>query len=131
MAGKTHIGHAPTNLAAHGGEGGIKRLADGQPFTSVALEKQREVEAELAEAGISEIVERAAVRLQTVSDLFYNAVMAAGERGDFDTLDKYSQRFGWLQSKALLAWQQVRANRKASGAAIDGVLRDYGNEPGE
>jgi hypothetical protein len=116
----------------HGGEAAIKRLEDGQDFTGpLAVNKQADVLAELQTDGLEAIVERAAVRLQTVSDLFYDAIQAAAQTGDIKALDNYSSRFGWLQSKALTAWEQVKHNRKARKPALMGVLDDYDNEPSQ
>lgn len=113
----------------HGGEAGIQALTTGEEFTApLAMAKQAEVETELANNGLESIVERAAVRLQTVSDLFYDAIQAASQQKDIEALDRWASRFGWLQSKALLAWAQVKADRKQGKPALMGVLKDYDNQ---
>jgi hypothetical protein len=95
-----------------GGEGGVKRLATGAPFVGLAAESQREVEAELATDGRAAIVQRAAIRLEAVARLFYNAVLSATEQEDFTKLAQYAQRYGWLQARALGAWAQVKQEVK-------------------
>jgi hypothetical protein len=116
----------------HGGESGIKALATDTEFTApLAVGAQEAVRDELETNGLESIVERAAVRLQAVSDLFYDAIQAAAQSNDLEKIDMYSQRFGWLQSKALIAWGQVKTNRKQGKPALMGVLADYDNQPSE
>ena len=109
----------------HGGSGGIAKLTSGEPLVGLAAESARQVEAELATDGRAAIVERAAVRLEAVARLFYNAIMAATEAGDFDKLALYAQRHGWLQARALSAWEQLRREsreRDSSGPSAAQVL---------
>jgi hypothetical protein len=113
----------------HGAEAALDRLTDGQPFTGLALDKQAEIVKELESDGVDSIVERNAIRLQTAADLYFEALTKAAQDGNEKLFDAYVGRFGWLTAKTLLAWQQVKANRKARKPALDGVLKDYADEP--
>ena len=99
----------------HGGEGAIKTLSSGAELRGLAAQSQNEVERELEADGRSAIVRRAAIRLEAVSRLFYNAILAATEHGDLGKLASYSQRFAWLQARALAAWAQVAHEEKSDG----------------
>jgi len=131
--GSTKLNDEPKKPSAekHGGEAAIKRLSDGAPFTGLALVKQADVIAELETAGVDSIVERNAIRLQTASDLYFDALTKAAQDGNEKKFDSYIGRFGWLTAKTLLAWGQVKQARKHGKSALDGVLEDYDNEPGE
>ena len=119
------------NAEKHGAESGIKRLSDGKPFTGLAALKQHEVETELANDGLSVVIERRAVKYQALADIFSSLVEAALEAGDEAKLMGYSQRYHWLQDSSFRAWDRVKANRKASGVELDAVLKDYDDNTGE
>jgi hypothetical protein len=110
--GKFVVGNQIAHAPANGGERGIKDLTAGAPLRGLAAESQREVEAELEAEGRAAIVRRAAVRLEAVSRLFFNAILSAADRGDFAKLAAYAQRFAWLQSRALAAWMAVATDEK-------------------
>lgn len=109
----------------HGGDIGRAQISKGLPLTGLAAESQREVEAELENDGRAAIVRRAAIRLEAVARLFYNAILTAVENGDFSRLALYAQRHAWLESRALAAWEQLRREEKErdSGASARDVLR--------
>ena len=120
--------HPETAALKHGGEAAIKRLADGQPFTAMALERQGQVEVELADSGVDAIIERNAVRLQTAADLYFDALLKAAQDGNEKLFDGYVGRFGWLTGKTLLAWAQVRESRKSGKPKLHSVLDAYDKE---
>jgi hypothetical protein len=109
---------------AMGGENGIKLLGAGEPLRGMAAQSQREVEAELEADGRAAIVKRAAVRLEAVARLFFDAILAAADKGDVADLARYAQRFAWLQTRALQAWAQVKQEQKDAdnGASAKDVL---------
>jgi hypothetical protein len=127
--GKFVEGNTVANAPAFGGEWAVKRLAAGEPLTGLAAQSQREVESELEADGRAAIVRKAAVRLEAVSRLFFNAILSAADQGDFEKLAGYAQRFAWLQSKALTAWGQVKQDEKGDkGKTLDVLLgRDVAN----
>lgn len=100
---------------ACGGEGALRRLADGAPFVGLAHDAELAVTAELETEGRAAIVRRAAVRLESVARLFYAAVEKASSEGDLEKLDRYAQRYGWLQASALRAWAQVKSEQHDGG----------------
>lgn len=109
----------------HGGEGAIRRISEGKPFLGLAADTEKTVTADLAEMGIEELVRRDAIRLQTVSDLYYAALLKAAESGDLAAFDRYVARFGWLAGVTLRAWAQVTAGDKdkaKGGASVVDVL---------
>jgi hypothetical protein len=106
----------------HGAEGALRRVTAGQPLIGIAKDMQDEVEDAYQLQGIEAIILEGAIGLETVARLFKNAVMAAAEKGDLDTFERYCQRYGWLQSKALLAWGQVQKSEKNNGPTLDAIL---------
>jgi hypothetical protein len=96
-----------TNLQ-HGGAAARKALTTQAEFTGPARQAELAVRDELYVNGRLSVVERAAVRLQAASDLYWGALCDAGERGDVKSVNSHAKTFGWLQSKALAAWQQLK-----------------------
>jgi hypothetical protein len=117
-----------TNAEKHGGRAAITAVHDGTEFTGLAIAKESEVVIELDTLGVEPIEQRAAVRLQTISDLFYDAIQAAAQRGDMEKINEYTKRFGWIQSKALVAWAAVKANRKQNRGQLANVLQAYSQD---
>ena len=116
------------NATKHGAEGAIRRISEGKPLLGIARDMQLEVEEALETQGVEAIVLEGAVGLETAARLYKNAFLAAAERGDLEALDRYGQRYGWIQSKALLAWAQVKADRKGKGGRLAEVLAAYAKD---
>lgn len=115
----------PNNQAAiqHGGAAARKALTTGADFTGPARDAELAVRDELAISGRSNIVERAAIRLQAAADLYWNALCDAGEKDDIKAVNSHAKSFGWLQSKALAAWQQLRQEQaSADDGSIEAAL---------
>lgn len=117
MAGKNN-----QNAVMFGGEGAVRRISEGKPFLGLAADEQKAVEADLQANGQSEIVKGDAIRLQTATNLYWNAVMKAAQDGDIAALDRYVARYGWLSGVTLRAWQQVAVNDKAAAHAGPSVI---------
>jgi len=117
MAGKDN-----QNATKHGASGALKRITSGLPLIGIAKDMQLEVEDALETQGIEAIVCEGATRLETAARLYWGAILKAAEAGDIDTLDRYVARFGWLASKALLAWGQVKQDRRGKKQPLDVLL---------
>ncbi len=63
----------------HGAEGALRRRNEGKPFIGLAAEEEKAVLSDLQEMGIAEMVKRDAIRLQTITNLYYAAVQKAAE----------------------------------------------------
>jgi hypothetical protein len=111
-----------TNALKHGGESAIYRLHDGGDFTSLALDRQRAVEAELAMDGAGKIVERRAVRKQSCSDIWYGVFIAAAEAGDEERMHAAISRYNWIERLAMQGWRDLRAYRSTAGPTLDELL---------
>lgn len=107
------------NAKIHGGEAALSAIRNGTELTGPARDAELQVYTELATQGRASIVTRTAVRLQAACDLFWAALVDAGERGDLSAMDRYVARFGWLASASLRAWQQVRAEEKDADDGLD------------
>jgi hypothetical protein len=110
------------NATKNGAEGALKKLNTGRALIGIAKEMQDEVEDAYQLEGIETIILEGAKGLETVARLFKNAVMAAAEKGDLDSFDRYAARYGWLQSKSLLAWGQVQKTQKENGPTLDAIM---------
>jgi len=112
----------------HGAAAGEKALQTGEDFHGPAIVAQVEVHATYEEKGAAYMVERGAERLQAVTDLYYDAILAASQNGStIAVLDGFVARFGWLQGKALTAWDVLRkGSKKANKAAA--ILEAMENE---
>jgi hypothetical protein len=113
----------------HGGEAASKALLSGKPFTGLAVETEKAVTADLDTQGRAALVERLAIRAQVCTELYWQAVTSAADRGDLAALDRYIARFGWLVGVAGRAWEAVKADRKHSGGKLAEVLAAYQNSP--
>jgi hypothetical protein len=120
----------PENQSAmkHGGAGALLRIEKGQPFLGAALEAQKDVETRLESAGLETLVEENAIRIQTVTDLYYQAVLKAAQDGDTAAFDRYVARYGWIAGVTLRAWAQVKQDRKANGGLVGKVLEAYAKD---
>ena len=116
------------NGLQHGGGAARGAISRGTPFTGMAQAREREVIAELAEEGLEEIVERNAIRLQTATDLYYDALIKAANDGNEEKIDSYVRSYGWLAGKTNQAWEAVKKMRVKTGRAIDNVLTAYSEE---
>lgn len=107
----------------HGAEGALRRKNEGKPFLGLAADTEKAVTNELDNAGIHALVRRDAIRMQTISDLYYSAVLKAAQDGDLNALDRYVARYGWIQSATLRALAQVAADEKdaAKGASVSTI----------
>ena len=108
------------NSAVTGHRGAERALEKGAPFRGLALVKEAEVEAELELDGVDALLVRDAVRLQTVTDLYYDAILCASSRGNLKTLDRYLTRHASLTARAMAAWETIREmQRRAGDDALD------------
>lgn len=107
----------------HGAGAGEVALTKREPFTGMAKLAENQVTDELETDGLAAIVRRDAIRLQTVADLYYAAILGAT---DIEQLDTYVKRFGWIAGSALRAWAQVRELEKQKNTQdITQILRPY------
>ena len=96
----------------HGAAGAEKRITTGESFIGLAAETERSITAEMQTLGVDSIIERSAIRLQTVADLYYAAILGAK---DLPALDVLVKRYGWVAASALRAMALVRETKKDAG----------------
>lgn len=132
MSTEKHYNSRPNNQAAtkHNGESAVKAITAGAELTGPARQAELQVYEELTTDGRASIITRNAARLQAASDLFWNALCAAGERNDLEAIDRYAQRFGWLSQAALRAWVQVANEQKQAddSGIIDAINSAKGKQ---
>ena len=112
----------------HGGDSAQHAITKGEDFTGLAAAAQAIVQAELEEGGVIGQVRKDAERLQTVADLFFNAILGAK---DVQKFDSYVQRFGWVAASAARLWEKVyQLEKNAEHGEADFIrLKDtYGGE---
>jgi hypothetical protein len=101
-------------------------LSTGAELIGVARDAELAVVAELdGDGGVSAVYRKRAARLQATADLYFQAMIGAGT---FDELDKYAQRFTWIQGSALRALDRLRGHERDAvrqdAAAIVGSMRE-------
>ena len=128
VAHRTHLNKScrvpgrarPGNQSAlrHGGAAGVKALSKGEPFKGVLYDIESNVRAELADVGISGLIERDAVRLQVVSDCYWAAVMGAE---DPDKMTAYLRVWGWLHNSTIRALVELQKAKTAQDRGINAL----------
>lgn len=114
------------NGTVHGGQGALKRIRQGKEFTGLAKIAQDEVLERLAADGIEGEMQRNAVKMQTVSDLYFPAFVKMLEEGNLPMATEYLAKWGWITSKANLAWQAaIKLQPKEDHRNITEVLASY------
>ena len=111
----------------HGGAGAYKRIQKGEPFVGLARIAQGEVEGRLVDAGVEGELMRDAIRLQVVSDLYYDAFTKAMQDQDFPQATAYLKVWGWIHNSSIRAWEATRKHKKAdnSGEAYKTLIDLY------
>jgi hypothetical protein len=108
------------NATIHGACGAERRLTTGEGFIGVAHEIELEVADELNNDGLIAVYRKRTTRLQAVADLYYAAILGAT---DIEKLDKWVQRYGWLQASALRSMVVLRDLEKSSrGESLNELL---------
>ena len=100
------------NATKHGGAGAYKKIQKNEPFAGLARIAQGEVEIRLQDAGVEGELFRDAVRLQVVSDLYYEAFAKAMQDQDFTRATGYLKVWGWVHNSAIRAWEATRKAKK-------------------
>ncbi len=123
---KTAAGKGEPNALKHGGASAEKALQSGEEFHGPAAITQAEVHADYEAHGAAAMVQHGAERLESAARLYWDAICAASQGGaGAAVLDGYIARFGWLQSKALLGWAEVKRQEKQGGGKLGDVLDAY------
>lgn len=127
MKGKTMAVTGNQNATKHGGAGALRRIQAHEPFVGLARIAQGEVEIRLQEAGVEGELYRDAIRLQVVSDLYYEAFAKAMQDQDFPQATSYLKVWGWVHNSAIRAWEATRKHKKAdnSGEAYKTLIDLY------
>ena len=115
------------NATKHGGAGALSRIAKGEELIGIAANAQKEVQARVQEHGIDGELHRDAERWQAATDLYYNALMAALQRGDIEQATGLFAKWGWGNNSAIRAWSIVKQSEKTrdnTGKVID-ALAEY------
>ena len=116
----------------HGGRGAIKRIQEGKELVGLAAEAQAEVQARVQDHGVDGELRRDAERWQAATDLYYNALMAALQKGDIEQATGLFAKWGWGNNSAIRAWSIVKQSEKTrdnTGKIID-ALAEYRNAAG-
>ena len=110
----------------HGGRGAIKRIQEGKPMVGLAKIAQDDVLDRLAADGVEGELQRNAIRLQVVSDLYFAALTKVLQDGDHEKATEYLSKWGWITNSAVRAWQvAMKMQPKDDGKDITEVLATY------
>lgn len=115
------------NAVRHGGRGALDRIAKGEDLIGIAAEAQKEVQARVQDHGVDGELRRDAERWQAATDLYYNALIAALQRGDIEQATGLFAKWGWGNNSAIRAWTIVKQTEKThdhTGKIID-ALAEY------
>jgi len=100
------------NAVKHGIDGAIKRASEGKPFIGLAAEEEKAVIADIDQMGIAGLKKSNAIRLQTIQNLIWNALVKALQDNDLATAERYMRLQGWLSSKVRDGWKDVLEDLK-------------------
>jgi hypothetical protein len=106
----------------HGGAKAIKDLQHGTEFTGLALQTQNDIRIEYDTLGPGSLIAKNAIRLQTASELYYNAFMKSASDGDLDGMDSYLKVSTWLTNSADRALElAIKYDKKDDRTDLVGV----------
>lgn len=112
----------------HGARGALKRIAEGKPLVGLAKAAQDDVLDRLDAEGIEGELQRDAVRLQVVSDLYFAALTKVLQDGDHEKATEYLSKWGWITNSAVRAWQAaMKLQPKDKDKGVTEVLASYRN----
>ncbi len=111
----------------HAVEGAIKRLNTGDEMLGIALQAEQQAREEYELNGAVSLIEKDAARHQAAADLCFAALQAAAQQGNAEQVDKFLQRFGWLNAGAARLWEMVSRMRarQDTGPAANSILDAY------
>lgn len=122
MTDEPKFGHG----TVHGGRGAIKRIQEGKPMVGLAKAAQDDVLDRLDAEGVEGELQRNAVRLQVVSDLYFAALTKVLQDGDHDKATEYLSKWGWITNSAVRAWQAaMKLQPKDKDKGVTDVLATY------
>jgi hypothetical protein len=111
-----HPGGAPLqnkNRETFGHRSAEHAIQQELPFApgSLATIREQEIFAALQKAGVGQFTEQNAVRVQTVLELFWSAILAAAQANQWNQVERLAVRFVGFASKAARLWDSVAAVR--------------------
>jgi hypothetical protein len=104
----------------HGGASARDKLSTGQAFTGIARIAQEDVEVQLANEGAEAMLELNAIRLQTVSQLYFTAITQAADSKDNAAMTTAIKTWAWVTNSATRAWEASLKAKKLSKR--DGIV---------
>ncbi len=114
----------------HGEQGALKAIRHNKPFSGLAKIAEGEIEKRLQMEGIEGELVRDAKRLQTVSDLYFDAFAKAMQDGDHEKATGYLKVWGWVTNSAVRSWELVRKFKpKGHEAEIINIIDQYRQDP--
>jgi hypothetical protein len=96
------------NAEKHGGAGALDAIENRRPFSGLAEIQEKAVRAAFEDGGATPMIVTNAVRMQTVSDLYFAAFIAAAQNNDLAKMESALKVFGWVTNSAIRAWDLVR-----------------------
>jgi len=109
----------------HGGAGALRRINENKDFVGLAKVAQDEVERRLANDGVAGELARDALRLQVVSDLYFDAFTKAMQDGDHDRATSMLKVWGWVHNSTIRAWEASLKHRKDPRADNAGKVIEH------
>jgi len=82
----------------HGGAAARVALTKGAEFKGVARDMEKQIQAEYDTKGPPELLKRSAIRIHTVAELYWSAILGATEEGNMAKFESYVKTYGWLAS---------------------------------
>lgn len=128
---KAKGGGQPGNQSAvkHGGAAAVDAIQNKRDFTGLAKDAEDQVQARLDLTGIEGELLRNAIRLQVVSDLYYNAYIKSMATGNQEKADSFLKVWGTNHNAAIRAWDLVRRLKQPDGMAeANKIIEQYRQE---
>lgn len=119
--------HSTWIAERHGGEGAVRALREGRPFSGTAQRIYLEVIDELgidfdALPPIDRVVLKRLAKMEAAARCFDGAALGAAEQGNIDAWEKYQRRAAYLGNSFLRGIKDSRGALLRDGDVIDAAL---------
>jgi hypothetical protein len=124
--GKEGAQQGNQNAVKHGGAAAVKAITKHADFAGLALQTQNGIQGEYDTQGAGKLIAKDAVRLQTASELYFNAFMKSASDGDLEGMESYLKVYTWVTNSAVRALESAhKHDKKDDSHDADTIIATY------